>query len=72
MMSEIQGISQKMLTQTIRRLEINGLVARHDFKTIPPKVEYTLTEFGNSFRDVLTSLDDWLDEHIPDLLALPA
>ena len=72
MMNEIQGISQKMLTQTIRKLEINGLVARHDFKTIPPKVEYTLTEFGNSFREVLTSLDDWLDEHIPDLLALPA
>lgn len=72
LMSEIQGISQKMLTQTIRQLEINGLVARHDFKTIPPKVEYSLTEFGSSFKDVLNTLDDWLDVHIPELLALPA
>jgi len=70
--AQIQGISQKMLTQTIRRLEINGLVARHDFKTIPPKVEYSLTEFGKSFNNVLITLDDWLDEHIPDLMALPA
>lgn len=72
LMNEIQGISQKMLTQTIRRLEINGLVARHDFKTIPPKVEYSLTEFGSSFKDVLNTLDDWLDLHIPELVALPA
>jgi len=72
LMNEIEGISQKMLTQTIRRLEINGLVARHDFKTIPPKVEYSLTEFGSSFKDVLNTLDDWLDEHIPNLLTLPA
>ena len=71
-MTQIQGISQKMLTQTILRLEINGLVARHDFKTIPPKVEYSLTEFGKSFNNVLITLDDWLDEHIPDLMALPA
>ena len=72
LMTQIQGISQKMLTQTIRRLEINGLVARHDFKTIPPRVEYSLTEFGKSFNNVLITLDDWLDEHIPDLMALPA
>lgn len=71
LMQEIEGISQKMLTQTIRRLEANGLVSRHDFKTIPPKVEYSMTEFGISFCTVLGSLDDWLDEHVPELLALP-
>ena len=71
LMQEIEGISQKMLTQTIRRLESNGLVARHDFKTIPPKVEYSMTDLGSSFRTVLSSLDDWLDEHVPELLALP-
>ncbi len=38
----------------------------------PPKVEYSLTEFGSSFKDVLNTLDDWLDVHIPELLALPA
>lgn len=71
LMQEIEGISQKMLTQTIRRLELNGLVARHDFKTIPPKVEYSMTELGRSFCGVLDSLDNWLDEHVPELLALP-
>lgn len=71
LMQEIEGISQKMLTQTIRRLEMNGLVARHDFQTIPPKVEYSMTELGCSFRTVLSSLDDWLDEHVPELLMLP-
>lgn len=68
---QIEGISQKMLTQTIRRLELNGLVARHDFKTIPPKVEYSMTELGSSFRTVLASLDRWLDEHVPELMSLP-
>lgn len=71
LMQDIEGISQKMLTQTIRRLELNGLVARHDFQTIPPRVEYSMTGLGSSFRAVLASLDSWLDEHVPDLLALP-
>lgn len=72
LLQQIEGISQKMLTQTIRRLEANGLVARHDFKTIPPKVEYSMTALGTSFRTVLASLDGWLDEHVPELMALPA
>ena len=42
----VGGISQKMLTQTLRALEANGLVARHDFATVPPHVEYRLTPLG--------------------------
>jgi DNA-binding HxlR family transcriptional regulator len=71
LMQVIEGISQKMLTQTIRRLESNGLVARHDFKTIPPRVEYSMTDLGISFCTVLKSLDGWLDEHVPELTAMP-
>ena len=72
LMQEIEGISQKMLTQTIRRLELHGIVLRNDFMTVPRKVEYSMTELGKSFNVVLSSLDDWLDDHVPDLLALQA
>lgn len=72
LMREIEGISQKMLTQTIRQLELSGLVIRHDFKTIPPKVEYSMTELGKSFGTVIAELDHWLEKHIPDILNLPA
>ena len=40
--------------------------------TVPRKVEYSMTELGKSFNVVLSSLDDWLDDHVPDLLALQA
>ncbi len=43
---QIGGISQKMLTQTLRALEANGFVERHDFATVPPHVEYSLTTLG--------------------------
>jgi DNA-binding HxlR family transcriptional regulator len=70
LMRAIEGVSQKMLTQTLRRLEANGLVARRDFNTLPPQVDYSLTELGTSFGRVLASLDDWLDQHIPDLVTM--
>src|ERR1700691_1865281 len=46
--SEVEGISQKMLTQTLRALERDGIVHRHVYATIPPKVEYSLTPLGES------------------------
>ena len=60
----IEGISQKMLTQTLRGLERNGLVARHDMQTVPPHVEYALTELGTSLRAALSEIDRWLDANI--------
>ena len=69
LMQEIEGISQKMLTQTIRRLESNGLVARHDFKTIPPKVEYSLTPIGESLAATLGGLRAWAERNIEAVMS---
>ena len=63
----IVGISQKMLTQTLRALETNGLVERRDFGTIPPHVEYELTPLGMSLEHALTPLFHWIEERYPDV-----
>ena len=59
----IGGISQKMLTQTLRALEANGLVERHDFATVPPHVEYDLTPLGISLQHALTPMFAWIDDN---------
>jgi DNA-binding HxlR family transcriptional regulator len=61
---EIEGISQKVLTQALRRLEANGLVQRRDLDTSPPHVEYSLTKLGHSLENVMRRLDDWFDDHL--------
>lgn len=53
------GISQRMLSLTLRELERDGLVNRKQYPTIPPKVEYTLTPLGNSFREPVSVLGHW-------------
>ncbi len=53
------GISQRMLSLTLRELERDGLVHRTQFPTIPPKVEYKLTPMGKSFRDPVCELGNW-------------
>lgn len=65
----IGGISQKMLTQTLRALEANGLVERHDFATVPPHVEYVLTPLGVSLQHALTPMFDWIEAHYADVQA---
>jgi DNA-binding HxlR family transcriptional regulator len=55
----IQGISQRMLTLTLRQLERDGLVQRTVYPTVPPKVEYTLSEFGRTILIPVTALADW-------------
>jgi DNA-binding HxlR family transcriptional regulator len=63
----VGGISQKMLTQTLRALEANGLVSRHDFATVPPHVEYELTPLGLSLQHALTPLFEWVGTRFGDL-----
>lgn len=55
----LQGISQKVLTESLRDLENDGIIYRKDFKTNPPKVEYSMTELGLKLEVVLNSLADF-------------
>lgn len=64
----IEGISQKMLTQTLKRLEYYNLVERHDYEEVPLRVDYRLTSLGNSLSHVITHLDLWVTDNFPALL----
>jgi DNA-binding HxlR family transcriptional regulator len=66
---KIDGISQKMLTQTLRELERNGLVSRAVFATVPVTVEYSLTPLGRTLEDAVAPLRDWAEAHIEQVLA---
>src|SRR5438477_2420840 len=66
---EIGGISQKMLTQTLRSLERDGLVLRKIHPVVPPKVEYSLTRLGRTLIDPLRILCRWSEKHLPELQA---
>ncbi len=60
LMRRLDGVSQKMLTQTLRELERNGIVVRRDFQEVPPRVDYRLTPLGRSLGRVVSSLDRWV------------
>jgi DNA-binding HxlR family transcriptional regulator len=66
---EIGGISQKMLTQTLRSLERDGLILRKVYPIAPPKVEYSLTRLGRTLIDPLHALCRWSERHLPELQA---
>jgi DNA-binding HxlR family transcriptional regulator len=61
------GISQRMLSLTLRELERDGLVLRTQYPTIPPKVEYTLTEMGVAFREPVEALGYWALENLAEI-----
>ena len=65
---EIDGISQKMLTQTLRGLERDGLVNRKVHATVPPKVEYALTPLGHTLKDMLYAIKTWSEANIEEVL----
>ncbi len=60
----LDGVSQRMLTLTLRGLERDGLISRHVTPTIPPRVDYELTELGTSLREPVMALGAWALEHI--------
>jgi len=61
----ISGISQKMLTQTLRELERHGLLERIDHGEVPPRVDYRLTRLGRSLQTLMSGLERWIVEHYP-------
>ncbi|MFI6316651.1 winged helix-turn-helix transcriptional regulator [Nonomuraea sp. NPDC050556] len=63
----IEGISEKMLTQTLRSLERDGLVSRTVHSSVPPKVEYQLTELGLTLDEPLAAVRDWAERHINEV-----
>lgn len=65
----IGGISQKMLTQTLRSLERDGLVQRKVYPVVPPRVEYSLTRLGRTLIEPLRSLCRWSEKHLAKLEA---
>jgi DNA-binding HxlR family transcriptional regulator len=64
LMRRIEGITQSTLTKQLRELETDGFLHREVYKEIPPKVEYTLTELGESFMPVLQNMFEWSGEYL--------
>ena len=70
--AEIEGISQKMLTQTLRSLERDGFVTRTAYAVVPPHVEYALTDLGVSLQQQVRALEMWAVEHMDAVTARQA
>src|ERR1700693_2843687 len=68
----VGGISQRMLTLTLRGLERDGLVTRTVFPTIPPRVDYELTEFGRGLSKPVEALGKWASDHQMEIEAARA
>ena len=67
---EIPGISKKMLTQTLRKLESDNILRRKVYPVVPPKTEYNLTAFGKRLIEPLEVLADWAETHKIELQAI--
>ncbi len=65
----LEGISQKVLAQTLKELERNGLVQRRAYATVPVTVEYALTSLGEALAEPVNALRDWAERHISLVLA---
>jgi DNA-binding HxlR family transcriptional regulator len=65
---QITGVTQKMLTQTLRALERDGLVLRTVFPTAPPSVEYALTALGQSITAIIRKMCDWAEHNMKPVL----
>ncbi|TVT05885.1 helix-turn-helix transcriptional regulator [Amycolatopsis bartoniae] len=66
---QLEGVTQRVLTQTLRKLERNGMIRRRVLETSPLGVEYSITPLGESFRDPFTRLYEWTVEHSDDVLS---
>ena len=69
---DIRGITQKMLTQTLRKLERDGLIAREVYATVPVTVEYSLTPLGQTLTETVTVVSRWVENNMDAMLAAQA
>ena len=65
----IDGVSERMLTKTLQELEADGMLSRKSYNTVPPQVDYTLTEFGSQASNKMFELVDWLEMNLGNILA---
>lgn len=65
---QIEGISERMLTQSLQQLEQDGMIHRKSYHTMPPRVEYSLTAHGKQAADKVANLVDWLEDNLQDIL----
>ena len=63
---QLGEITESSFTKQLRELEADGFLIRHDYKEIPPRVEYTLSELGMSFIDVIRYMKQWGERNLPD------
>ena len=68
-MRDAVGISPKVLTRTLRALERDGLLVRHAYAEIPPRVEYELTPLGLTLRGPMAAIRGWAEAHIHEIIA---
>ena len=64
----LQGVTQRVLTHQLRALEQDGLISRHVYPEVPPKVEYALTELGTTLIPLLDKFEEWATEHADQLM----
>lgn len=69
---DLGAVTQRVLTLQLRELEADGIVTRTVYAEVPPRVDYRLTDFGQSLRPVLLSLRDWGERHRAEVAALRA
>lgn len=72
LLAALDGVSHKVLTQTLRALEHDGLVHRHVHPTVPPQVDYAMTEAGREAYATVSGLCAWSRRHLADVLAARA
>jgi DNA-binding HxlR family transcriptional regulator len=69
LVARVGGVSRKVLTQTLRRLQDSGLVERHEYAEFPPRVDYALTELGRTLEEPIAMLTRWARTYGADVVA---